>query len=149
MNSVEKVNYHSVDQRFNLSEINDHLLDASDTQAILNNSRSVACLVNSNSIKYFKKEKCYKPSLNVKTLGEIHQLDSKEKFFQEKSIGFGTAFLIGKHHILSTAHNVYDIQSRQLDKIRIEKTRVVFDFYLRSGKKNHLFQKMMSIALKV
>lgn len=112
--STEKAIYENNDSRVNVFELDQKLKSIISPQAA-----SVACMVHKKKLiknvdgTYELKEKVsLSEYINKKYKYPLH---SDEKFSNEYTVGFGTAFLVSKDTVITAAHCVCKPKSDDLD----------------------------------
>lgn len=125
-----KVLYNNnLDNRQNLYSLQDE-----ESQKLKEEAKSVACFVAKNFLK--KTKDGYEIKSSVPTLKEYiqkskqHPLGNNEPFGEEKTLGYGTGFLITDDTLVTAAHVVCERNSNKLDSAAIKNSFVVFDYFM-------------------
>lgn len=138
---VEKVIYQATDDRMNINEFELKRLPEDLRNAVIEQTKSVACLIQENHFSFDPLTKTYTlKSISLKKWIKIarngkneliyqgYPLAHDQKFRNEWVPGFGTGFAVGKKSIYTAAHCVCKSNSNVLDDQKIAKTIAVFNF---------------------
>lgn len=143
-----KVLHTPIDHRLNI-----HDIKGPEAPKIQKLAEAVACMVFDGDIEYDPKTNHYKVDPACPTLEDclkqsygVSHVGSGVRFTQEKQVGYGTAFLIGKRVALTAAHCVCVKKGEKfLDKIneqKVAKSYLVFSFFApKPGETKDVFPK--------
>ncbi len=150
---MEKVlHVQGVDNRRPLPDVlSDWRIDQTARDGIEQVSKSVACLVLESNCVLTGDPARYQLTPQVPLLKQLRnhrgiQMGEGERFADEPTPGFGTAFLVAPDVLLTAAHCVCKQKTDQLDLQRIGKTLVVFGFTNREGKRPKMKFKPQNVA---
>jgi hypothetical protein len=139
-----KAFYGDSDQRFNLHELELAKLEKSFMATVRKQAESVACLMNQQYLipttknSWLTKEEGWTLHPQTPTLAqkveqkfkkENVQFGEKEAFRDQLAPGFGTAFLVGKRLVMTSAHCICQNESSVVDQTIILKACLVFGFH--------------------
>lgn len=142
----QKALYHPFDTRTDISEIDGLGLDQEFTTVLKDQVKGVACLIHQNYLTVIIKQDApaeyeFSPmaaELKNRTKKGV-QIGENEKFANEPTPGFGTAFLISKRYALTACHCLCQENSTSLNDDLIKKTRLVFGFQNANGNQKFRF----------
>ena len=138
-----------LDMRQNIYELDDdtNLL----FQRVKEQAKAIAALIPNENL--IEKDGKYVLSNSVNKLSEYltnvfgYPLGESERFCDEPKVAFGSAFLIKKRLLLTAAHCVCKTDLDELNDEQIKKTRVIFNFHMKSTtdyqknfKKNEVYE---------
>lgn len=114
------------------------IYQVSDDGKIVEQARSVACIVDKHFLKPAGENRSGLKCEKVDTLRDYISnsfgipLGDDEAFGDQFAPGLGTAFLIDEQYLLTAAHCVCKKNSDELDLRLIRKARMIFDFQMKS-----------------
>ena len=101
-------------------------------EKIVESSKAVAALVTNDEIKDLEKGWDNIPRLNDRLRSKGMPHNYKGRFYDNRSIGFGTAFLVKENLLVTAGHNLW----RNRKEIEVPDFSIVFDYH--RDKKNNL-----------
>lgn len=146
MTFYNKSLYSTRDNRLNIYELEDTLVNKEFAIKVKEQSESVACIIREEANlteqdTYYEISKSAKNLSAMVKLKEVAPLGENEAFRDEPSIAYSTAFLVGKRLMLTAAHCVCEENSAELHAENAKK-RIVFGFQMTAKNEcRSLFQK--------
>lgn len=138
--SVPKTLYTEADRRCNLHELDLLGLNPDFKAQVLKQADAVACMIQKNCFSEI--DNLYRMKPSIANLQLSQDLVDGEKYNNEKTPGYGTAFLVGKRLVATAGHCVCKTGASKLDELMIKNSYYVFGFNVDSdGTSKTLFEK--------